>query len=187
MASTVLLGYVYPPGDSAEGADVVFVLGLVTTDRLAVAREISNEHGDIPIYVSEPHRREWVCDQPDIACVVPDPATTKGEADVLREITASEGFSRPVVVTFGPQVVRARYIFDRCSVDGVAVVRSDEPISLPTLIRQIGYQALAMVKAIATPCAQPESEPVSASGSTRQGTDHREVRDAFDVAYPIAT
>ena len=155
LVSTILLGYVYPPSDPAEDFDVVFVLGLATLERLAAAREISAAHGEIPIYVSEPRSREWVCTQQDLTCVTPDPATTKGEAQLLSELVMAEGFEHPVVLTFGPQLVRARYIFDRCYRGDAAVVRVDEPLSAAILARQIGYQSLGMLKAITTPCAEP--------------------------------
>lgn len=156
IACTLVLGYIYPPSDPTDDADVVFVLGLATPERLAVARKIAAQQGGVPIYVSDPRSREWVCNQRDLICLVPDPATTKGEAAIFREVATVEGFHHAAVLTFGPHLTRARYIFHRCYGTDVDVVRVDEPLSLAVLVHQVGYQTLGMAKALATPCSDTD-------------------------------
>lgn len=154
--------YAWPPSDSAEGSDVVFVLGLATPQRLAVARQISDSNANAPIFVSDPALRQWVCSQARITCLSPHPSTTKGEAKLLRQIVQEHGFEKPSVVTFGPQVLRARYVFGRCYGGDVSVVRADDPLNAYQFARQVVYQSAATLKAILSSCdGVGESEPAA--------------------------
>jgi hypothetical protein len=144
--------YVFPPDDSAAQADTVLVLGLPTRARIQVARAVSEQHGDIPIFVSSPGMNGYWCGQPDLTCLEPIPPTTKGEARLLSELAETYGFEHPVVVTFTPHVVRTRYIFQRCYGADVSIVGARDTLTAFDFIYQYAYQTVAFLKNATRPC-----------------------------------
>lgn len=151
--------YVYPPSDSTDGVDAVLVLGPPTGNRIDRAREISDQNGGAPIIVSVSPRgqhsaeRTRACRSVDVECLIPDPFTTKGEAELLDELAAGRGWRSAAVVTEAPQVLRARYVFDRCSGLDTRVVSVPYSGQFFGLVHQYGYQTAAFVKALSTKCA----------------------------------
>lgn len=151
--------YVYPPSDSTYGVDAVLVLGPPTGNRIDRAREISDQNGDAPIIVSVSPRgqhsteRTRACRSADVECLIPDPFTTKGEAELLSELAVAHGWGSAAVVTEAPQVLRARYVFDRCSGLDTSVVSVPYSGSFFGLVYQYGYQTAAFAKAFTTGCA----------------------------------
>ena len=151
--------YVYPPSDPTDRIDAVLVLGPPTGNRIERALEISAQNGGAPVIVSVSPRgqhsveRTRACRSADVECHIPDPFTTKGEAQLLGALAAERGWRSAAVVTEAPQVLRARYIFDRCLDLTTSVV--SVPYSGPFfgLVHQYGYQTAAFVKAFATKCA----------------------------------
>ena len=72
----------------------------------------------------------------EVRCATPDPLTTSGEAAVVTELAAGEGWDRMVVVTSDFHVTRSRLLFTRCA-ERVApdlrvlwVAADTEPLSL---------------------------------------------------------
>ena len=151
--------YIYPPSDSTYGVDAVLVLGPPTGNRIDRAREISDQNGGASIIVSVSPRgqhsseRTKACRSADVECLIPDPFTTKGEAELLSELAAEYGWGSAAVVTEAPQVLRARYVFDRCSRLDTSVVSVPYSGSFFGLVYQYGYQTAAFAKAFTTGCA----------------------------------
>lgn len=151
--------YVYPPSDSTDGIDAVLVLGPPTGNRIDRAREISDQNGGAPIIVSVSPRgqhsaeRTKACRSAEVECLIPDPFTTKGEAKLLGELAAERGWQSAAVVTEAPQVLRARYVFDRCLDLASSVVSVPYSGGFFGVVHQYGYQTAAFVKAVATRCA----------------------------------
>lgn len=146
-----VFAFVYPPSDSVDDVDAVFVLGPATYPRIAAANAIVSSHGgDIPLIVSEP--ASTPCYDESRICVAPEPATTAGEAAALRDQAEKLGFEHPAVVTFSPHVTRARFIFDRCYGADVAIVGVREPLSFGEMAYEFAYQTASFAKAIFASC-----------------------------------
>lgn len=84
--------------------------------------------GGRTLVVSANAARDYVarggdCDRPAVRCVVPDPLTTRGEAEAAAALARAEGWDRLTVVTSAWHVRRVRLLFDACLAPlGVTVV-----------------------------------------------------------------
>lgn len=147
--------YVFPADDHVDRADVIVVLGPATPARVAVAQRLLDEGVAPRMLISVPPEGTYAaanipaCREAHVNCVSPRPATTKGEALMLDE----DGARSAVVVTFSPQVARARFIFDKCHHGPVSVVGADDRLSLVQWAYQYAYQSAAFAKAWVLPCA----------------------------------
>lgn len=157
----VLVGlplYVFPAEDSTEGADVIYVIGPATKERIALAEQLRDEGVADRILVSVagggplgPDNID-ACQQTDVDCEHPHPFTTKGEAAMLDDYAAANGVDDAVVLTFAPHVMRTRYIFDQCSDADTRVVSAPQEMSVSDWVYQYGYQTAAFAKAWLTSC-----------------------------------
>lgn len=153
--------YVFPPqGDTDDPADLVYVIGPPTSRRVTLAESLlaagkapaalvsisSDEAEDQPDHLD-------ICDETDVTCETPAPFTTKGEALMLSQYTATHPAGRTIVITYTPHVARTRYIFAKCYPGEVTVVGVDERLSPWVWAEQYVYQTAAFIKAWATPCA----------------------------------
>lgn len=150
--------YVFPPSDEADSADIIYVIGPPTRERLRTAEELRDRGVADRILVSVPREgaqsaaEQSFCQRDNVECVHPEPFTTAGEAALLN--VYAEG-GRAVVITFTPHVARTRYIFDRCF-RGESVVESVKAYLNPLeWAIQYGYQTAGFIKASVTPCPKP--------------------------------
>jgi uncharacterized SAM-binding protein YcdF (DUF218 family) len=152
--------YVRPQIDRLRHADAILILGGYEYDRypvgLGLAREgwapavaVSNPTGSndpwLTEYCAEPHK------QFELYCFIPDPLTTAGEARQLRRLAAEHGWRTVIVVTFPPQISRARYIIEQCF-DGDLIMFASPP--RPSLARwafEYAYQTGGYLKAVLQP------------------------------------
>ncbi len=70
----------------------------------------------------------------------------------MKELASEFGFERPVVVTFAPHVVRARYIFQECYGPDVSLVAAQDPLGPGDWLYQYAYQSASFVKNAAQSC-----------------------------------
>ncbi|AZS35915.1 hypothetical protein CVS47_00513 [Microbacterium lemovicicum] len=150
--------YVFPAEHRPDRADVIFIIGPITTARAQMAEQLRADGVSDRILVSIPAAGpQWaakkLCRQDGVVCRHPEPFTTKGEAAMLSAYAQEEGLSTAAVITFTPHVARTRYIFGRCFPGETTVVGVDDPISPVGWIYQYAYQTAAFVKAAVTPCA----------------------------------
>ncbi|SIR78553.1 hypothetical protein SAMN05880568_1459 [Microbacterium sp. RURRCA19A] len=151
--------YVWPPQPQPQKAEYALVLGPPNPPRVHAAERLLRQAivDEVVISVSsdgpESASEYPACQDDRARCLVPNPFTTKGE--VLLADSLGQGADDPsiVVVTFTPQVARARYIFDRCYDGAVQVIGVDEELGLGDWIYQYVYQTLGFFKAWTTPCA----------------------------------
>lgn len=142
--------FVVPPESSSRPTDLVVVLGgLDTESRLARADRVVAEHPGavVLVYVAELR----YCPEPtpgaaDLVCLVPEPATTRGEAQMAAAFATENGLSSMTVVATADQLVRARLRFARCWDDELVMARA--PTSLWRVVGNVPYQAAAMAKAL---------------------------------------
>lgn len=152
--------YVLPPVAEVDEADLIYVIGPPTEERIALERTLrADGFADLSLYSVDTQGRYTAdrvsaCSAPGVVCVHPLPFTTKGEIAYLAEFAAAHDTQSTIVLTFTPHVARTRYIIDKC-LDGTAtVVAVDQTLSLGDWIYQYLYQSASFVKAWLTPCAE---------------------------------
>ncbi|MDY0830142.1 hypothetical protein SK224_13495 [Microbacterium sp. BG28] len=153
------------PGDPGD-ADLIYVIGPPTPQRISVAQQlIADEKArGLLVSVSPPGSHDeamaskmQICSQQSVTCESPRPLTTKGEALMLEDYARTHEVHKVAVITFTPHVARTRYIFARCAPDiDVQVIGVDEHLSIGDWAYQFAYQTTAFAKAAATPCASDD-------------------------------
>ncbi len=131
--------FVHPRVDAPGTADAIFVLG-GGGDRVGLALDLARdgvatdvvfasifvESQDVwaarPCNSVRPRR---VPDDTVFRCFQPDPTTTRGEARLLRDLAADEGWEVVVVVASTDQITRARRLIQRCWDGEVRLVGTD--------------------------------------------------------------
>lgn len=150
--------YVFPPSDEVTQADLIYVIGPPTNERVAIERALRLEGvADQSLYSVSlqggwSEERMAVCREEDVFCEHPTPFTTQGEADHLNGFAAEHGVDKTIVLTFTPHVARTRYIFGKCYDGDVDVVAVDEHLGVAEWIYEYAYQTAGFVKAWFTPC-----------------------------------
>lgn len=153
--------YVFPPAGSLGHADLIYVLGPATRERLAVERELRADGvADMSLISVLPSGLGSAadlaaCREPQVYCNAPEPFTTKGEIAYLQKFAAERGVTRTIILTWTPHVSRVRFIVDKCYRGDATVVAVDQHLDLAQWASQYIYQSAAFVKAWLTPCADP--------------------------------
>lgn len=156
--------YVFPRVDAVpERADVVFVIGPPTEERVDLARQLLDAGVSdtmlisVPRAVFEPGSRESekfrACNQPggDVVCISPIPFTTRGEAEALAELAAERDWTSAIVITRTPHITRARVLVERCFDGELAMLDAHETLDVGDWAYQYAYQTAAFVKVVMTP------------------------------------
>lgn len=137
-------------------ADAIFVLGGAIYERYPYALELALEGFAPEVVVSNPNGTKdvWLtdlCDHPrdefPVTCFEPEPATTRGEAMELRRLAEQRGWESVIVVTFVPQVSRARFILDRCFDGELIMAASPADIALSYWAWAYAYQTAGYMRA----------------------------------------
>ena len=152
--------YVFPRVDPLRRADAIFVLGGHGYERYPYALELA-ETGLAPhVVMSNPAGAEdiWLTDlcahqrySFTVQCFVPDPATTKGEAQELGELAARNHWETVIVVTFRPHISRARYIMRRCYAGNLIMAESPAEISASYWAWTYVYQTAGYLRTLTQP------------------------------------
>lgn len=153
--------YVFPPQGQMNTGDVIYVLGPATGERIALAEKLRDQGVASQILVSVSPPGEYpsatdlpICSQQGVTCSVPDPLKTRGEAAMLADYAQTHTVHRTVVITFAPQVMRARFIFAKCYGGDVSVVSVDQHLSARQWAYQYVYQTAGFLKAFVKSCPQ---------------------------------
>jgi hypothetical protein len=160
VVAWLIAGYlviVDPTVNHPQHADAVVVLGPPDDNgRVYTALDLVHRHvtSNLVISVTSEKQRQAksLCTDPQdgftVTCFQPRPATTRGEAEHVRDLARQHGWHSVIVVTSTYHVSRARMIFDRC-IDGrlylVAARRRIGPLSWAY---EYFYQTGAYVKAV---------------------------------------
>jgi hypothetical protein len=141
------------PVSAAAPADAILALGgdvRVAWDAYRLAEQGVAK----TVVLSNPYRPETLADlcahppgSVPVTCFVPDPATTRGEAEELRRLVAKNGWDDVIVMTPRFHVSRARMIVRRCYQGRLAMVAAPRQYSALTWIYQFGYQTAGYAKA----------------------------------------
>ena len=152
--------YVRPQIDPLRHADAIFVLGGVGDLRYTFGLELGSQGWAPNLVVSNPRGKDdpWLttyCASRhagfDLKCFAPDPPTTRGEGRELARLAAQHGWRTVIVVTFPPQISRARFILERCFDGDLVMVASPDRLSAPRWAFEYLYQTAGYARAVLQP------------------------------------
>lgn len=152
--------YVYPQVDPLRHADAILILGGAGYRRYPFGFDLGMQGWAPTVVVSNPHgsKDRWLtgyCATPhpafDLHCFVPEPPTTKGEAQELRRLARQYGWHTVIVVTFRPHISRARFILEQCFNGDLVMVASPTHISTARWPFEYFYQTAGYVRAVLQP------------------------------------
>lgn len=156
----------FPPPGTAREVDVVLVLGPPTPSRLQLAKDLMDQGYSENLIISA-STTSWyynasriglcTADLPySVTCEQSDPFTTQGEIGLLQRLSEENGWRSAIVITFPPQVARARLYADRCYSGTVEYVSADQPLAPLDSLGEYAYQLGGFIKAgtLTTGCAQ---------------------------------
>jgi hypothetical protein len=137
-------------------ADAIVVLGPATSARtdaaVALARQGRSHILVLSNATTHTHATQ-LCDHPPtgwtLICFVPEPGTTRGEAEYVRTLAARYGWTNLIVVTSRFHISRARLLLKRCLNGAVQMVAAPESISVGQWLYQYAYQSAGYVRAAA--------------------------------------
>lgn len=148
---------VRPLRDQPTHADAVIVLGPVHEDhryKTGVALVSAGLAPNLVVSIGKTDTRTAIADDCDrtipgvaIHCFVPDPGTTRGEAEELRRLVAEHHWTKVIVVTSTYHISRARFIFRRCFAGTIEMVSTGAHIGLGRWAYQYLYQTVGYLKA----------------------------------------
>lgn len=155
----LIVGYlviVDPTVNHPEHADAVVVLGPPDANgRVDTALDLINRGVTSNLVISVVSERQRqaksLCMQPQdgfsVTCFQPHPATTRGEAEHVRDLARQHGWHSIIVVTSTYHVSRARWIFHRCIDGPLYLVAARRHIGIFDWAYQYLYQTGGYIKA----------------------------------------
>lgn len=152
LVAADLAVFVWPPSDAPRRTDLVVVLGpwqqLSRPETgAALVRRYPGTRLLISVYdVRECPLLRRMTGVPEAECFVPDPFTTRGEAEAAAAYARERGLRSMTVVTTADQLVRGGLRFSRCFEGPVQRVKAVSTTKF-RLVRLI-YQNAAMLKAL---------------------------------------
>ena len=159
LLTSAILGwpvYVRPQIDPLRHADAILILGGPVYDRYPFGLELGQQGWAPTVVVSNPNGPgDWwlkkYCETPNphfkLYCFVPDPPTTRGEAQELRHLAAEYGWRTVIVVTFRPHLSRARFILEKCFKGNLIMVASPTSLSIANWVANYMYQTAGYLRA----------------------------------------
>ena len=140
----------YPELDDPGRADAVVVLGGDEETGWRAGRALVDDGVADELVVSVPYGRPQECTTPPtgvtVTCFVPDPSTTRGEAQMIGRLAAERGWDSVVVVTWRAHVARSRMLVERCFDGEIRMVEDHLPMDPAHWAREFAYQSGAWVK-----------------------------------------
>src|SRR5271166_444163 len=152
--------YVRPQIDPLRRADAILILGGFGHRRYPYGFQLGEDGWAPMVVVSNPDgpRDPWLsdfCATPhpgvNLRCFLPDPPTMKGEGRELHRLAAQYHWRTVIVVTFRPQISRARFILGRCFDGDLIMVASPAHISVARWAFEYVYQTVGYLRAALQP------------------------------------
>jgi uncharacterized SAM-binding protein YcdF (DUF218 family) len=152
--------YVRPQIDRLRHADAIFILGGYGDLRYSFGLELGMQGWARNVVVSNPRGKDdpWLTGYCatrhagfDLKCFSPDPPTTKGEGRELRRLASQFAWRTVIVVTFPPQISRARFILERCFDGDLVMVASPEHLPAHRWVFEYVYQTAGYARAVLQP------------------------------------
>jgi uncharacterized SAM-binding protein YcdF (DUF218 family) len=163
LVAWLVVGYLViadPTVNHPRHADAVVVLGPPDNNgRVDTALSLIRQHVATNLVISVMSERQRqaksLCTAPqegfNVTCFQPHPATTRGEAEHVRDPARQHGWTSVVVVTSTYHVSRARMIFQRCLDGRLFVVAARRDISYSPGYTSTCIRPAPTVKAVLQP------------------------------------
>lgn len=147
--------YVHPQVDPLRPADAVVVLGGTPYERFHYGIDLAEEGYAPTVLLSnsvgpDDVRMKQICDGDytvEVSCFLPDPYSTKGEAQEIERRAVAENWQHIIVVTYTPHLSRARYIVQQCYGGEVTMSPNPTTQSVGEWIGAYIYQTAGYIKA----------------------------------------
>jgi hypothetical protein len=152
--------YVRPQIDRLRHADAIFILGGYRDLRYSFGLELGMQGWAPNVVVSNPRGKDdpWLTDYCatrhagfDLKCFSPDPPTTKGEGRELHRLASQFGWRTVIVVTYRPQISRARFILEHCFDGDLAMAASPDHLPAHRWVFEYVYQTAGYARAVLQP------------------------------------
>jgi uncharacterized SAM-binding protein YcdF (DUF218 family) len=146
--------YVRPQVDTLRKADAILVVGGADpAPRYGYAFELARQGWAPHLVVSDPDREMTAACAAKytaftVACFVPEPRTTLGEARELRQLADENHWRTVIVVAYLPHISRARYIMARCFGGELIMSAAPTQLSVPQWAWMYVYQSAGYLKAM---------------------------------------
>ena len=109
--------------DELQRADAIIVLGGEHDGREDYGLSLARDHWAPTVVISNPYWpgdtvMQRVCRTAgdiEVTCRRPSPLTTRGEADMMRQLARERGWAKIIVISWRYHLPRARLIFRQCS------------------------------------------------------------------------
>lgn len=141
--------FVFPAHDAPSPSDALVVLGPVK-DRMPMAMELMDEGISSTLVVVSPVLENGrfetdLCNSPssvpyEVLCFSAVPTTTRGEARGFGTLAEAHGWDSVMVLTFTPQIARARLIMQRCFPGEITMIEYRPDLDLGEWAYQALYQ-----------------------------------------------
>lgn len=147
--------YVQPQVDPLRQADAVVVLGGHPYGRFHYGIDIA-EQGYAPTVLisnsvgADDVRMQQICEGEytvSVSCFLPEPYSTKGEAQEIRRQAEANGWEHIIVVTYVPHLSRSRYIVQQCFDGEVTMSPNPYDVSLEEWAFGYVYQTAGYIRA----------------------------------------
>jgi uncharacterized SAM-binding protein YcdF (DUF218 family) len=111
--------------DEIQRADAIIVLGGEHDGREDYGLSLARDHWAQTVVISNPYWpgdpvMQRVCRSSsdiEVICLRPSPLTTRGEADMMRQLARERGWAKIIVISWRYHLPRARLIFRQCFSD----------------------------------------------------------------------
>lgn len=147
-----LLVIQFPARVQPTTADAIIVLGQPDDDSLAKADDLLARGVSNRLILSTPFGEPTVCSKPpegvEVQCFVPNPSTTRGEAQEIGRLAGRNGWTNIVVITWPTHLSRSRWLIERCYGHTLQMVATDSEMSLGARLTENLYQTAAFAKAL---------------------------------------
>ncbi|CAM3788876.1 YdcF family protein [Tsukamurella ocularis] len=150
--------YLQPKIDrTLQPADAIVVLGGNPYDRFEYGLRLAEQGLSTQVVLSnsvgpDDTRMQELCARPitgvQVTCFLPQPWTTRGEAQEVQRLAAARGWNDIIVVTTTAHLERARFILERCYDKSMQMTDYPERRGTAETVFGWGYQSAGWLKAL---------------------------------------
>jgi hypothetical protein len=156
LAATSVVLIQFPVTDEPTAVDAIIVLGEPDDYSMGEAEKLVRDGVSDQLVISTPFGEPGdVCRNPParltVTCFIPDPLTTRGEAQEIGRLAEQHGWTSIAVVTWPTHVSRSRMLIGRCFDGDLAMVSYDDHMGTQDRINENLYQSGAFLKAFVQP------------------------------------
>ncbi len=142
----------HPSVDRPTKADAIVVLGQPDPTAVALAERLITQGISSELLLSVPFGNVPACYKAPpgvhVECLVPDPKTTQGDAELIRTVAIQRHWNNIVVITWTAHIARSRLLVNRCFSGHVQMVDYDATFGIAQWLREYVHQTGGYIKAM---------------------------------------